>query len=310
MISKFPEFKKLELSDEKEITDILNREKLPPYADFHFVNLWIWNTSDKILISILNDNLVIIFGEYVSSNYSKDVPFISFIGTNKVVKTAIALMQFSKEKYGVSSLRLIPEEIALELANNGFTKKEDRDSDDYVYLVSDLVNIHLQKRSTKDKNIRRFIKSHPSYEISKISIADLDDDSLRNELKIFFLKWGKGKDVGEFNDIEYKAFERLLQLIDKNIYIVLLYTEGFLCGFTIYEAILGTEYALSHFAKADISYDSKIYDILNWEEARILEKSGIKYYNWEQDLGIPGLRYAKMKYKPACFLKKFIISLT
>ena len=49
--------------------------------------------------------------------------------------------------------------------------------------------------------------------------------------------------------------------------------------------------------------------MLDWEEeARILHDMNIPYYNWEQDLGIPGLRYSKEKYKPIFYLKKFTVS--
>ena len=64
-------------------------------------------------------------------------------------------------------------------------------------------------------------------------------------------------------------------------------------------------YALSHFAKGDTSHHSAVYNILNWQEARILYSSGIRYYNWEQDLGIEGLRQSKLKYRPAFFLHKY-----
>ncbi len=77
-------------------------------------------------------------------------------------------------------------------------------------------------------------------------------------------------------------------------------------GFTMYE-IISNNYAISHFAKADKKHHAAICDLLNWEEAKILHSQGIKYFNWEQDLGIPGLRYSKEKYKPAFFLKKFIL---
>ena len=79
-------------------------------------------------------------------------------------------------------------------------------------------------------------------------------------------------------------------------------------GFTVYE-ILSSEYAISHFAKADISYHRAINDMLNWEEAKVLDERGIKYFNWEQDLGIPGLRKSKEKYKPTFFLKKLSIKM-
>ena len=123
-----------------------------------------------------------------------------------------------------------------------------------------------------------------------------------------FKRWASNKKIiNHFEMNEYKSFERLLKIKDENIIITSLYVKDVLIGFTITEKEEG-DYAMSHFAKADISYHPSVYDVLNWEEAKILKKQGIKYYNWEQDLGIKGLRDSKLKYKPSFFLKQFTVS--
>ena len=35
--------------------------------------------------------------------------------------------------------------------------------------------------------------------------------------------------------------------------------------------------------------------------------NGVEFWNWQQDLNIPGLRKLKMSYKPIGFLKKFFV---
>ena len=44
------------------------------------------------------------------------------------------------------------------------------------------------------------------------------------------------------------------------------------------------------------------------ELAKILYKKGIVYINWEQDLGILGLRENKESYLPTRYLKKYSLS--
>lgn len=67
MIPEFPNFKKIELSDQKEIESFTS--KFPPYSDFNFTSLWSWDTHTNMQISILNKNLVIRFNDYLSDSF-------------------------------------------------------------------------------------------------------------------------------------------------------------------------------------------------------------------------------------------------
>jgi hypothetical protein len=48
---------------------------------------------------------------------------------------------------------------------------------------------------------------------------------------------------------------------------------------------------------------------LNFYVGQKLKEYNIRYWNFEQDLGIPGLRQSKRKYKPEFYLKKCIVGL-
>jgi len=158
-------------------------------------------------------------------------------------------------------------------------------------------------KNSSGKRIRKFLKSNLDYTIKQFHI----DEILKEEYEGMFKRWAKNKNIDNHFELnEYKAFERFLQIDNKNIRFISLYVDSTLVGFTAYE-ILSNDFAMSHFAKADVRYHNTINDILNWEEAKLLNEKGIKYFNWEQDLGIPGLRYSKEKYKHSFFLKKFII---
>lgn len=297
----FPQFKKLELSDRGEIESLVKQSQLPPYADFGFVNMWIWNTTNDILVSRYQKNLVVVFRDYVSGE-----PFLSFIGRNHLSETAEKVLAFSNTNYHVSHLKLVPEEIAKQLETAGFSVKLDEDSNDYVYTVSHLAKMDQWIKSTKGRNVRRLIKKYSSYQTRQTVI----DEVLGEQLKSFFKKWAGNKNLAQADNLnEYKAFTRLVALRSENVRAVLLYVENILVGFTIYELVPSSIYAISRFAKADTKYDSAIYDLLNWEEAKVLEKQGVEYYNWEQDLGLPGLRYSKMKYNPTFMLKKFLVTM-
>jgi hypothetical protein len=297
MIPEFPNFKKLELADGPEIDKFTS--KYPPYSDFNFASMWSWDIHNNMAISQLNKNLVILFNDYVLEK-----KFLSLIGENKISETASELTSFSEKNYKMSSLELIPEEAINMLNESMFIIVPDRDSYDYIYSMAHLANMNNWSKNSSGKRIRRFLKSNPNYVIKDLRIEEIP----KEEYKIMFQKWAQNKNIdNHFGLNEYKAFERFLQMDSKKIKFTSLYINGVLVGFTAYE-ILSNDFAISHFAKADIEQFSGVYDVLNWEEARLLNKKGIKYFNWEQDLGISGLRYSKEKYKHSFFLKKFIVN--
>src|SRR3989338_5939738 len=108
MIPKFPKFKKLELSDKKDIEKFTS--KFPPYSDFNFVSMWSWDIKGEMRISILNENLVVRFTDYITGE-----PFFSFLGNNKVNETAEALIDLSKKEGLKPMLKLVPELVVQQL---------------------------------------------------------------------------------------------------------------------------------------------------------------------------------------------------
>jgi uncharacterized protein len=67
-------------------------------------------------------------------------------------------------------------------------------------------------------------------------------------------------------------------------------------AFSIFEAISPTTAAI-HFERALRSYKG-LYQVINWEAAKIIHAQGFEFINREEDLGDPGLRDAKMSYHP------------
>ena len=70
------------------------------------------------------------------------------------------------------------------------------------------------------------------------------------------------------------------------------------------------EYAAARVEFADIA-DERIraYEYLTQKTATHLETLGIAEWNWEQDLGVEGMRRSKTSFVPTRHLKKFIVAL-
>ncbi len=87
MINKFPEFKKLELSDKVELEKI-TRQYLP-YSDYHFTQMWIWDNHEPSMLSKLDGNIVIRHSDALTGE-----SFYSFLGSNCLNSTIKTIFDF------------------------------------------------------------------------------------------------------------------------------------------------------------------------------------------------------------------------
>ena len=311
MIPEFPQFKKLELSDKKDVEKFTF--KYPPYSDFNFVSMWSWDIKGEMRISQLHSNLVVRFTDYLSGK-----PFYSFLGNNKVNETVEQLLKLAKRSGFPLQLKLIPEDFIKEVNLSKFKVEEDRNHFDYIFSIDNLVNYpgsNFQKHRNK---VRRFERKH-QFEILNLSLVSKINQKLLLDLVQSWIDQRKAKvntknteDYLQMEDLEneFIAFNKLLSAPDtflEPLVCSALFVNGNLSGFIVNEKI-SENYCLAHFGKADIKYDG-IYHFLMQKNAKVCSGLGAIYLNHEQDLGFKNLRFSKEGYCPAHFLKKYTIAL-
>ena len=298
MIPLFPKFKPIELSDKEEVESF--NSKFLPYSDFNFISLWSWNLKGEMKLSILNNNLVVHFTDYLTGE-----SFYSFLGDKKINETASALLDFSIKKKFRPKLYLIPETVAQKLDKGKFAVEEDRDNFDYIYDINLLSEYKGGEFAEKRRGVKLFLKNFPDSQIeyldfnnqkTELDILKLDEEWLKDKLK-------KDSDY-QYNQNESIAIDNFFQSKIKNSVGIGIFNDKKLIGYFITE-ILSNGYSICHFAKADIHFDG-IYDYLYRESAKKLKSEGVSFLNYEQDLGIAGLRHSKSSLRPVNFLKKFI----
>ena len=295
VIPSFPEFKGVGLKDHEEVCSFVN--EFHPYSDFNYTNLWSWDIKGKIRLSELNNNLVILFDGYLSLP-----PFFSFIGLNKVKETADELIVYLKEYYGTLTLRLIPKEVAIALAWHGFTVIQDENSHDYVYVAYKLAEINMlnPNRFQAGRDLRAFLKKCSDY---KITIQEKSEICKAKYIELF-QRWAINKKLDSYSLLEYKAFSRYCE-IENTQHFVSVFINEYLVGFVAYEVVTDI-YAICHFIKADINYKGA-YAVLMMELGKALKKEHIQYLNFQEDLGLPGLRRSKQKFHPLFYLHKYSV---
>ena len=300
MIPLFPRFAKLDLSHKKEVEKLTHL--FPPYSDYNFTSLWTYDTDASIEISLLYENLVVRFTDYMTLK-----PFYSFIGCHKPIQTAHTLIDHSYKTNIEHYLKLIPEDVILldnDLSNH-FKVIEDLDNHDYIISVKDITLLPEEKYKRKKYLVDRFKRKYPTY---KTHLMDLSVASTQDEIIDLFLLWEKRNErKKEETENELIAIKRLLvHQSTLKVYALGIYHENKLIAFNLYEVTHGA-YGISAFQKADKNFTG-IYAFLSHEAAKHMHSLGCRFINYEQDLGIEGLRLSKSLWKPVHYLKKYIIS--
>lgn len=294
--------KKIDLNDRHILSQYI--QQFPPYNDFEFLSLWVYNVDNSNTFHLLNGNLVIKIQDFVTGDF-----FYSFLGTNKVKETAEILLERSRRENLGNKLRLIPEiniQSNPEL-NNHFIIKEDPDSFDYVLSVDEIADLRGGKYYDKRNLVNNFIKNNPGH---TVKYFDFTENKIKKEILELFNIWEqkKGKQRKE-TLIELAAIKKLLDFAPLHSVTGLgVYSNNQLVGFITYH-IVHNNYAIISFEKGNIAYKG-IYPYLLNQAAKHLKTLGVTYINYEQDLGIPGLKKGKMLWRPVHFLKKYTLENT
>jgi hypothetical protein len=298
MIPEFPQFKLLELTDKKDVEAFTS--KFPPYSDFNFASLWCWNLEGEMRLSILNNNLVVHFTNYLTSE-----PFYSFLGDKEVDETASILLDFSIEKGLKPKLSLVPEIVALKLDKTKFSIEEDPNNFDYVYNVNLVYEYKGEKFYRKRKKYNYFLKNFPAMRAETLDLKNIATEKDVLQLDEEWLKEKMEKNINyKFNANELVAIDRFFQLGMLDIFGVGIFDDKKLIAYSFFE-MLPNGFSINHFSKADSHY-KYIYDYLERESAKILKSLGCSFLNYEQDLGILGLRENKQTFV-STYLKKFTV---
>ena len=299
MIPEFPRFKSIELTDRSEVDAFLRLH--PPYSDFNFASLWCYDTRGLSRLSMLHGNLVVQISDYITGE-----PALSFLGVQRVADTAGALLDHAAKHKLCSTLRLVPEMAAAPLMamQDGFVAEEDEDSFDYIHSVERLIALDHAALLPKRRKIEKLRSQHPGLDIRRLNLSE---PQTADEILRLCERWrvGKGRSDCEF-ETERIAIERCVSAAAHFEFVTVgALLEGALAGFTINEAI-HDGYYMAHFGKCDSQWRG-LSDLLESETARLMRDLGCSRMNFQQDLGLPGLRRYKRSWGADAFLKKFSV---
>lgn len=270
--------------------------QFPVYSDFTFASLWCWG-GDQCSLSDLNGNLVIRLPDYTTQNL-----FLSFIGRHKIPETVDALLAMIKSSpLMLPYLQAIPEDALQGVTlDSSYQVLENRSNYDYVcdpFLLAKMAGDPYKRLRNK---INRFMHQY-QWQIKEL---DLQDQQSWHDIESVFVSWkGRHKKTEALS----KAIGRVRHLVDRMAFIAVgLYVEDHMIGFSINEPSK-LDYVSGLFLHADTSYIGS-FGMLTQQTAILVASKGHRHHNIQPDMGLPGLREAKLLLRPAFYLKKWIIS--
>lgn len=284
----FPEFKPVELEDQGFFKQYF--EKFPPrICEFNFGNIFNWRHFDHPKFTLIHDNLCLLFEPPIEPAF-----FLPPVGENKIEETIKTCLDYSPR------LSRAPEDFVKK--HGGKYKVElDRNNCDYVYLSSDLINLKGKKYDGKRNRIRKFTKHHP-YRYQK-----LKPQNFKECFKLVH-EWLAEKTFKDWVEhVQRETLkEALLNFENLDLTGGAILVNDKIEAFSIGEK-LNPDTAVIHFEIANPKYEG-LAQLINQEFVKN-EWKDYKFINREQDLGLPGLRNAKLSYHPHHLVNKYNLSL-
>ncbi|MBQ8611880.1 MAG: DUF2156 domain-containing protein [Oscillospiraceae bacterium] len=291
------EFKTPQLSDREWAAPLMAAEGCMA-SHCNFANLYLWSRAFCQKITRCGDRLLLEFCK----------GFAYPAGTGPLAPALEAL----KARAAAQGLPLIlvgvtpcqREKLEAEFPGR-FVFEEDRDSWDYVYDINRLADLGGKKLHAKRNHIHRFDDRFPDWMFEPITRENVAEClALENEWAA--ARHGDEEGADTLHEETVAVIEALYQMEALQMEGGLIRAEGKPIAFSL-GSFTTPECFDVHFEKAygDIQ---GAYTVINREMARMIRANHpeVKWLNREDDLGLEGLRKAKLSYYPDILLEKFV----
>ena len=277
--------------EDKEIINSFLKKRGGMCQEVCFSNLYMWKAGYNMRYDIVDGFLVIFAGYDPIGQY-----FHFPIGEREKKEVLLKLDEYMVEKYGSYSIRKLLQSEADELESlfpQKFKMEKNREFFDYIYNVKDLIELGGKKYHSKKNHLNTFINS---YNYKYITITPENINWCSDKALSWINERNEDPDREEYIAAQ-TMFEGYFKLDLKGAFLTV---DDEIAAITVGENNFGT--VIIHFEKANPDFKGA-YAAINQMFLKN-EFLNINYVNREEDLGIEGLRKAKLSYKPAILLEK------
>ncbi len=282
-------FKEVELSD-RELLDRYLKKESGFIGEHNFADLYMWAYEYKSAYAFYNGYLYVKMKSPENGADFYLMPFGEKGGFSDALKVLLEEGVRKDGKLCFVSVSRWQKELAERIYGEKMQLVLSRDYADYIYLPEKLIELKGKKLHGKKNHLNRFMKDNEG----RWNYEDLDDFNAE-EFYAFQLKWVSLHNPEEFKG-ETAAVKALLDgRRELGVKGGLIRLEGKVIAMT-----LGTEFNSEVFVvniEKALPDMNGAYQIINNEFAK-RNLSGYKFINREEDMGLEGLRQAKMSYVP------------
>lgn len=181
-----------------------------------------------------------------------------------------------------------------------FCYSSDAGDSDYIYLRSELASLSGKAFHKKKNHFSKFVRTYPDYKYYEIGACNIYD--AQKVADAWYYEHLQDEDASQL--AEYKAIKEALENFEElGLIGGIIYVNDSPCAMTIASKINENTVDV-HFEKAVGEYAlNGGYAAINKLFSEKLD--GVTWLNREEDIGIEGLRKAKLSYRPKIMLKKY-----
>jgi len=265
-------------------------------CEYNFANLYLWGRQK---LAFVGDSLVFF------SQFNRKSVYLFPLHRGDPKPALDAIIEDSKKRgipCRLTGLTQSDRDILQQLYPGQFQFHVDRNSFDYVYAIDALAELKGRKFQKKRNHLNRFRQNFPGYTVEPLT------DENTPEVQALLDRWYAERlladphaDLQMEQNAIYKALRHRVELGMEGL---VLRHNGQLLAMTMGSPLAEKTFDVQ-FEKALDSADGA-YPAINWEFSRYLRAKypHLQWLNREDDLGIEGLRKAKLAYCPDHMIEK------
>lgn len=293
------QFKELTLADKATIqgyTLTSNRRN----CDLSFANLCSWRFLYHTEFAEMNGFLILRF------QLNGELSYMMPVGQGDLQPVILAMIADAELLGHTFVMRGVSVRMRADLAQtfpDRFHYESNRDYADYLYLRDDLATLRGKKFQAKRNHVNKFLRAYPDFTYYELT-PELVPECL--ELEARWTAENQQTNAAALESERRSMTYALEHFKELDLVGGVLCVAGKMAAFTYGTPINGFAFDVC-VEKADTRIDGA-YAMINYEFARRLPEQ-YQFINREEDLGIPGLRQAKLSYQPHEILEKHRVTL-